>query len=630
MLNLQTLPFPVAYPLSFAQDPSLGPRDRLHNAQFATYQAMRVTTLLLLADYLHIEDVEHELDPAIRALRKPTWGDWVSLGRRLCLFWSRNRTRPAFFPRLRDAWMAVGVKNADSRWRNLLKGLPGLTGTPARNAIDAIQRIRNDRAHRTATLTADLESDEMLLRQIMPVVEEMCAELFHGEEVCLFQRVSAPDDPLRVVHLHGPHRDFVFEATTPPYPVGEFGTSAVVALVNGACLPLYSLFAARQDWGSVEEVALIDELRKARVTMLGVQTHWHEQSENVLEPLFEALRKKGVDLWLDDRKRVLPDGDTLVSWARRAAGTEGVEYDCLDAPTPWARAERGGIPIEEGMALFARDSPEVDDAQLEPLTYLVRTVRLEDVKDFSRLLDVWNTEVRTELLCDPLYKLASERADERLAALIERVGQEALSHRGRWEPFEVSLGPMAAMLEEEKLLRASIALREARLAIHRALAHADAPDFWQVEARAGLLNEAAMRATSPAAEASLFAEMGKLLRGFVNAGRARLPERYGLSVALKGEGSARRRMGEKSGAERLAREDLAWSRELLAQHEDNQLRMNLAVAHAYLAASLDPGEERAAHSKEARQMATSQRGEPSPSSGPTVPDLLRMIESLEA
>ncbi|MSP56047.1 MAG: hypothetical protein EXR69_10645, partial [Myxococcales bacterium] len=50
--TLDHLPFPVAYPLHHAQDASLSASDRLDNTIFVAYQAMRLTTLLLLADYL--------------------------------------------------------------------------------------------------------------------------------------------------------------------------------------------------------------------------------------------------------------------------------------------------------------------------------------------------------------------------------------------------------------------------------------------------------------------------------------------------------------------------------------------------------------------------------------------------
>ena len=49
---LEHLPFPVAYPLAHARDARLPARDRVANAIFAAYQAMRTTALLLLADHL--------------------------------------------------------------------------------------------------------------------------------------------------------------------------------------------------------------------------------------------------------------------------------------------------------------------------------------------------------------------------------------------------------------------------------------------------------------------------------------------------------------------------------------------------------------------------------------------------
>ncbi len=73
-LDLEALPFPVAHPLAFARDPALGPTERLNNAIFAAYQAMRTAALLLLADYLDVAASDRALEGAIRGLRMPHWG----------------------------------------------------------------------------------------------------------------------------------------------------------------------------------------------------------------------------------------------------------------------------------------------------------------------------------------------------------------------------------------------------------------------------------------------------------------------------------------------------------------------------------------------------------------------------
>ena len=81
-LDLEALPFPVAYPLAWAHDAGQAPALRLGNAIFAAYQAMRTTTLLLLADYLDVAEADRGVDEAIRGLRMPHWAEWTDLERR--------------------------------------------------------------------------------------------------------------------------------------------------------------------------------------------------------------------------------------------------------------------------------------------------------------------------------------------------------------------------------------------------------------------------------------------------------------------------------------------------------------------------------------------------------------------
>jgi hypothetical protein len=79
--DLDALPFPVAHPLLFARDPALSVTERLNNALFAAYQAMRTAGLLMLADYLDVNASDRALDGAIRRLRMPHWGEWTELWR---------------------------------------------------------------------------------------------------------------------------------------------------------------------------------------------------------------------------------------------------------------------------------------------------------------------------------------------------------------------------------------------------------------------------------------------------------------------------------------------------------------------------------------------------------------------
>lgn len=69
--DLDTVPFPVAYPLAFARDARLSAGDRVDNLIFTAYQSMRTAALVLLADYLACDTICRELASPVRGLRLP-------------------------------------------------------------------------------------------------------------------------------------------------------------------------------------------------------------------------------------------------------------------------------------------------------------------------------------------------------------------------------------------------------------------------------------------------------------------------------------------------------------------------------------------------------------------------------
>ena len=144
-LDLETLPFPVAYPLAHARDARLSARDRAANAIFAAYQAMRTTALLLLAEYLACDTVCRQLQRPIRGLRLPHWNEWSLLCDRLCKYWAgdlqERPERETHFRCLVDGWREVNRQDRLPKchpWAELLAGMPGLQGKMARNPNDAI------------------------------------------------------------------------------------------------------------------------------------------------------------------------------------------------------------------------------------------------------------------------------------------------------------------------------------------------------------------------------------------------------------------------------------------------------------------------------------------------------------
>lgn len=232
-LDLADVPFPIAYPLAYARDVRLSVSERLDNALFAAYQAVRVTALLLLADYLACETISPRLTGPISGLRMPHWREWLSLCRHLTDFWKPKSAsagegpeRTTFFPQLVDGWRSL--TQDQPAWVTLLTNLPGLQG-PARDAYDALQKLRNDRSHRQATRTPDSPEDADLLPCVVALVEAVARTLFPPGGFVLWRRVGDRQQPLHVFSLHGPHPDLRFKPE--PLPADWAGAFAQTDLV---------------------------------------------------------------------------------------------------------------------------------------------------------------------------------------------------------------------------------------------------------------------------------------------------------------------------------------------------------------------------------------------------------------
>ena len=334
--DLAGLPFPVAYPLSWALDPSLSTGDRIDNAIFAAYQAMRLAGLLLLADYLACDATSRRLAGPIRGLRIPHWGEWTLLAHQLARFWRGDfgpdelPPRPSRFEALVDGWLDVNrngaPKRGDDPWKELLEGLPGKQGraTNATSANDAVQKLRNDRAHRMATRTADQGEDERLLGRLLPVVERSIARLFPSGSLDLVRCVERAPSGLRVLRLAGAHRDLRFELESLDASwASAFDVTGVAALVGDVAVPVYPLFVAGDEepeacrvgsGGLVEPVSLVDGVKEKRLVLLGVKSSG--ESERHVGPLLEALARKQVDPGQD---RAGTTRWTLAGWSRATA-----------------------------------------------------------------------------------------------------------------------------------------------------------------------------------------------------------------------------------------------------------------------------------------------------------------------
>jgi hypothetical protein len=188
ILNL--LPFPVAYPLSYALNEKLPSSDRIDNCLFSFYQAMKVFTLVSLSEYLQGEAVCLQLERPIRGIRLPHWGEWKnladSLARYLQGFLDQKPGGPPYFPALVQGWWSIShPSKADKQaWEPLLAQMPGLSSPAAPSLVEALWKARNDRAHRLTTRTPGLDETQQL-EILLAVALQAISRLFEKSELTL-------------------------------------------------------------------------------------------------------------------------------------------------------------------------------------------------------------------------------------------------------------------------------------------------------------------------------------------------------------------------------------------------------------------------------------------------------------
>ncbi|NEX22931.1 tetratricopeptide repeat protein [Thiorhodococcus mannitoliphagus] len=329
-LNLDTLPFPIAYPLAHARDERLPARDRVANAIFAGYQAMRTTALLLFADYLACETVCHELQKPIRGLRLPHWYEWNVLCDQLSKFWSghlqERPERSSVFPGLVAAWLEVNRHKKlplQHPWSELLAGLPGVDG-PARSLNDALWKARNDLAHRETTRTLEDGEERDLMPRLIAITETMAQRLFPAGELTLWRRIGAEPDQPTAIRLHGPHTDLRFDIEGGPQVVAlAWANSELLASTTETDVPVYPLFVPLDTEGAgqklpggglIEPVGLVESIDKKKIAVLGVRQYF--ERPELLNPVQESLDRKAIELGVE---REETQRWNLVSWAAVAA-----------------------------------------------------------------------------------------------------------------------------------------------------------------------------------------------------------------------------------------------------------------------------------------------------------------------
>ena len=332
-LALDHLPFPVAYPLSHALDPGLNVSERLENVLFTGYQAMRITGLVLLADYFDGEVASPHLERAIRGLRMPHWQDWTVLCTQLTAFWAGHLSdkpdRDPRFPALVEGWRKVlGKGHLPEGWAAALAGVPGHSG-PAGGPNEALHKARNDRAHRMATRTADRSADAAMLARLLPLLELEVRALFPPGALTLVRAVQR--EPLAGIQLMGVHQDFHFDQV----PIDEiwgglFAHTDLAAFGPAQGVPVHPLIVSTDQGtakaggvtGLTEPVALLDGGNEKRLVVLGVRG-WQDR-EDLVQPFREAIAAKGTDL-SQDREETKPWTIADWAWVTAQAALEGMK-----------------------------------------------------------------------------------------------------------------------------------------------------------------------------------------------------------------------------------------------------------------------------------------------------------------
>lgn len=280
MIDLDRVPFPVAYPFLYACDESLPISDRVENLIVTAGQAMRTTALLLAAEYVAGDGIDAGVSRALIDLQLPHWKQWTVAADSLAEYIGNRQN--ALLGDLADGWK--DVSRGGGLAAATIEGLPTIDDQmPTANRV--LWRARNDRSHRTQTRTHDRTADEQLLARLAPIVSWTIERLFTRSDLQLFRRI---DD--HVLRLSGAHPLLEFAAE----PASQhLAVSPVVAAAHGKSIALHPFFAplTTEPWRSgTEPVGLVDGWSSTSIIILGVRTAAH--APELVAPLQAAFEKK--------------------------------------------------------------------------------------------------------------------------------------------------------------------------------------------------------------------------------------------------------------------------------------------------------------------------------------------------
>jgi len=330
---IERLPFPIAYPWFMSLNTTLHPVQRVNNMIFTAYQAMRLTGLLLLSDYLESDGNCVTLGRPLGCMRMPHWWDWKYLTDSLAKYLTGKNARyapptNALCSQLAKDWMTMA-----SLWRKdaVSVGFKKENGIPS--PIEIFQALRNDRAHRMGV--QDEKGDELeILERFHPVLRFALEGLFAARDLCLLRlplvdpssRKSMPallSDPsaekTSLILLHGVHQDFQFgldewELTE---SLREVLTKSPIAVrYEGSFFPVYPFFLAldmetQETGGLIEPMSMVDAFTGKKVVHLGVKSHGTIETLGAKVVALLARKNHELGLSREEANRWL-----MVEWAR--------------------------------------------------------------------------------------------------------------------------------------------------------------------------------------------------------------------------------------------------------------------------------------------------------------------------
>ena len=324
---IDRLPFPIAYPWHMSLKTDIDPVMRVNNMIFTSYQAMRVTGLLLLSDYLESDESCLSLGKPLAKMRMPHWGEWKTLTDSLANYLSGNNRKYKPKAKHEFASLAHAWREMRTKWREESHSGKFTKGKNVPGPAEIFQDLRNNRAHRQGI--QDGTGDEtQILELYFPVLEFMLAFLFSQEDMKLLrlpvsgtshdeniQEIlgDSSTEAIPTIDLNGVHPDFHFEVEDIPLDDilrEALQKSSLVAFHGNSILPVYPFFLALDrdapdSGGLIEPVTMIDAFSEKNVAYLGVKSHGSVPGlgEKVVELLNTknhelGLTREGANRWM--------------------------------------------------------------------------------------------------------------------------------------------------------------------------------------------------------------------------------------------------------------------------------------------------------------------------------------------